>query len=184
MKRNITTYIFLSVFVALMISAIIPYPLFSGNTNISSKHTESVNSFWESEEQNLSSNSSKIINLSWSNIDSLLDKSQTYTIFDVLTQTSFEIMRIGGKNHADVLPKNEIDKEIVLLLYENKHQCHPVLLKLNDRAFLPASFCSYPHGYQNHYCLHFVGSKTDGTNMTSQPHQKCVKQAQKATLPY
>ena len=50
----------------------------------------------------------------------------------------------------------------------------PALAKINEQTFLPASIYSYQHGYQNHYCMHFKNSKTDGTKKEDAFHQKNI----------
>lgn len=183
MKRNIITHIFFSILIALLVASLIPYPFLGKQSNVSTKHVEEINSFWESEVSNLSCDETKLLLLKWQDVDNLLDNSQIYTIFDIETKSTFEIKRVGGKNHADVCPATTLDEQTITFLYENTDKCHPVFVKLNEKAYLPASFCSYSHGYNNHFCLHFEESKTDGTCMISRKHQKCVKEAKRSSLP-
>ena len=63
---------------------------------------------------------------------------------------------------------------------------HSVLVKLNECAYLPASIAYYPHGYTTstnfltgHLCIHFAGSRMDGTKKVDNSHQKCVDYARK-----
>jgi hypothetical protein len=137
-----------------------------------------INNYFESEITNNSTEKQTILNLNWfKDIDSLLCCNKKYEVIDLNTKTIFNIVRIGGKNHADVIVYNQNDE-----IYKQEWRCHPVLVKLNENAYLPAAFISYKHGYNSHYCLHFNGSKTDGTNTADEDAQKCVKYAQKHGL--
>lgn len=167
----------------LFFSCLSPYPLFSSRTNIKEMHISEINSYWESETSNLYSNRNKILSLKWNDIDPLLELGKIYHIYDIQTKESFNLTRIGGVNHADMIPVSQEDLLTIKKLYSSHDLYNPVLLKINDQTYVPASFNARQHGYQNHFCLHFKNSKTDGTKMIDKKHQKAIFVAQKAKLP-
>jgi len=178
-----TKFISISLFVLTMVAicALFPYPIFSKHTNVNSKQMSAINNYFETEITNEKEESPKLLNLNWQNqIDYLIDFETPYEVIDTKSQDKFFIIRIGGKNHADVVAYTTDDEMTIKKLYKQNWTCHPVLVKLNEKAYLPAAFYAYSHGYESHYCLHFKGSKTSGTRVTDDIAQYCVKKAKKS----
>ena len=183
MKKFVVQLAFSVFFVTMLVACLVPFPISSSCTNIRASHVQQINDFWESEIKNIHQENATLLGLKWKAISPLLSLEKKLCIYDIKSQTYFFIKRIGGKNHADVVPYSSDDEETISTLYNNEKCCHPVFVKLGETSFLPASFSSLRRGYQNHFCLHFLGSKTDGTSLPSRPHQNAVKQAQKSRLP-
>ena len=182
MKKNIIIISFVSFFLIMAVSCLLPYPIMSNYANISTFQIEKINDFWENELKNECQNKSTLIKLSWKDLSPLLPVGEKLCIYDIENENYFNVKRIGGRNHADVVPLNDEDEKIITSFGQNK-KCYPVFVKLNSQAFAPASFSSYRHGYQSHFCLHFLGSKTDGTNLPSKMHQSAIKKAQNSPIP-
>lgn len=185
MHKNLIIYIFGFVFSVGIFSSLLPYPILSNYTNITAKQSHEINVYQETETQNFTNASNTMLDLSWQEgIDSLFSFDTPYQIIDITTEESFFIQRIGGKNHADVVADSEEDAETIKTIYKEntKFSIYPILLKLNEQAYIPASFSPYLHGFgnnqsQGHFCMHFKDSKTDSTNTIDFLQQKTVKEA-------
>lgn len=188
MKQTTLIYIMIFLLVSAIFSCLLPYPIFSNYNNITEKNAYDINNYNEIEMQSSSTQNATILDLQWSNeIDLLLPINREFEIIDIETEESFQVIRIGGKNHADVEPKNQEDLEAMREIYHNGWSWtrRPVLVQLNENAFLPASLAGYPHGYTEnntdltgHFCLHFKNSKTHGTNRIDDEHQKQISHAE------
>lgn len=185
MQKSMVLYIFIFLLAVGIISAILPYPIFSNYTNLTSQNMFEINNYHETEMQNQTNNPCRILKLSWQEgIDTLLEKDVNYEIIDLQTLESFSIIRISGINHADVIPASTQDFQTINEIYEQSDRSrYAVLVKLNENTFLPASFCPYLHGFakdkttNGHFCLHFKDSKTHGTNKLDDLHQKMVEKS-------
>lgn len=156
------------ILVVAIFSSILPYPIFSNYTNINAKEATEINNYHECEIKNETDDSIKILSFEWEDIIHLLPSK--FEIIDLESEISMQGTFLGGTNHADI----KLDENIYLPSWE----CHPVLVKLTESAYLPASLLAYPHGFENHLCLHFEGSKTHGTRKVDSTHQTCIKKAQ------
>lgn len=188
MKKVFFVIIFL--LVVGLFEAILPYPVFSSTTNLTHSDEFQINNFYESEFTNLDTLSPKILTLSQNEVVHFLDEE--FLIFDLESGQSFSAIRIGGKNHADIEVTDDEStffvKEICNGNFSQKRR--PVLVKISETAYVPASVVLYPHGYalnnklNGHMCLHFLNSKTDGTQKEDYFHQKAVKCAEKLGKKY
>ncbi len=167
MQKSLFNCVFFLLVMAFF-SSILPYPIFSNYTNISAKEATEINNYHECEIKNETDNSIKILSLEWKDILHLLPLN--FEIIDLESEQTLQATLLGGTNHADI----QLDENI----YSLSWQRHPVLIKLTESAYLPASLASYPHGFERHYCLHFKGSKTHGTREEDPAHQSCIKKAQ------
>lgn len=186
MRKSFLLYVIVFIFVVGSFSAILPYPIFSNYTNVTEKNIFDINNYFESEYENTQTHLNKILNLDWSGIDCLIHNDSMFEIVDIDSEQNFFVKRIGGTNHADIIPASQNDLEIISTIYDISWQRHPVLVKLNDYTYAPASLASYPHGFEEnnkimngHLCLHFKNSKAHGTNRIDDEHQKCVSIAKK-----
>ena len=177
-------YIISFILISTTFSAIFPYPIFSNHTNITEKVAYEINNYYESEISNFASQEVKLLPLNFSIMSSLIQLYDVFEVFDIETENSFTAVRIGGMNHLDI---QAIDQQNHSALYEIcgenwSWSRRPVLVRLNDSTFVPASISCYPHGYSNnssingHICLHFYDSKTDGTHEEDSEHKVCRKQ--------
>ena len=176
----LTTFIFL----VPLFSMLMPYPIFSASTNLTENSISKINDYVEIESSNLDTNTISILKIKWKNgINNIFEKESEYEIFDLTTAQSFNIKRVGGKNHADIVPATDTDYEIMKEIYSPwNFSRKPMLLRINSHTFIPASLYTYPHGYTTdetsilgHFCLYFYGSTTDKTNSHDSKHDKTVK---------
>ncbi|MDE6583077.1 MAG: hypothetical protein K2K31_00285 [Clostridia bacterium] len=179
-------YVMVFVVAMAMFSMILPYPVLSNQTNLTKQQVFEINNHFETELQNTSNQSPKILDLDWHYIDSILSLDSEFAIIDLTTEASFYVQRTGGTNHADIEVQNKDNSEILSNICQDfSWERRPVLVVLNDNAYLPASLCIYPHGFSEnnimngHLCLHFKNSKTHGTNKIDEKHQKTIKNAEK-----
>ncbi len=173
--KNLLFKCMIFVFISLGFSALFPYPIFSSHTNITSKQATQINNYLECEMKNQTNFQTKILSLDWNEIQYILPSQ--FEIIDLENENLFHAEFLGGINHADIKPLD--DKEANL-----KQEIRPVLVKLSENAYLPASLFAYPHGFESHICLHFKNSKTHGTNKIDQTHQKTIKNATKLGAKY
>lgn len=181
MQRATLIYLTVILIAILTFSAILPYPVFSPYTNITSQDAYEINNYFETEISNSSSQKDKLLDVDWfSCINYLLPLDIEIELVDINSNTTLLAKRIGGTNHADI----EFDEENLQTLKSLKENWswtrRPMLLKLNENTYLPASLACYPHGYCDqsklgHFCLHFKNSKTHGTNRIDLKHQKNIE---------
>ena len=106
------------------------------------------------------------------------------TVIDINSGISYEVLRVGGYNHADVEPIDSYNTSIMHNIYSNQWQWtrRPVWVKIKDR-YIAASINGYPHAYDyitgndmtGHTCIHFYKSRTHGTNNWDPEHRECVE---------
>ena len=173
-----------------MFGALLPYPIFSSTTNITHSDEFQINNFYESEFTNLDTLSPKILPLPHKEVVHFLDEE--FQILDLESGLCFSATRIGGKNHADIETTDTESAFVVKKICggEFSQTRRPVLVKITETAYVPASIVLYPHGYTCNgtlggpLCLHFLNSKTDGTKQEDFFHQQAVKKAEKLGKKY
>ena len=185
MKQSTLIYVMIFLLISALFACILPYPIFSNYNNITEKNAFDINNYKEIELSNSTDQPSSILDLEWfEEIECLLPLDSEFEVIDLNTEQTISVVRTGGKNHADIEPKEEKDYEILQDIYQKNWTWNrrPVLVKINDFSYLPASLAGYPHGYSNtnntgHFCLHFKNSKMHGTNRIDDQHQKNVNYA-------
>lgn len=175
MKRTIFCFPVVLILIFILFCTLMPYPVMSDTTNLNKSQLFQINTTNETELKNISDSKFNVLNESWNkSIDYILSYYTPYEIFDLDSEQSFFLTRIGGENHADMIATTKEDEFFISNHYKEKHYV-PVAVKLNEQTYIPACFCPYAHGYQNHYCLHFKNSKTDGTQKKDNIYQNVVK---------
>ncbi len=173
--------------VAGMFSSIFPYPIFSNHTNITESNAYEINNHNETEISAQTKEESQLLPLKFEVVNALIPTETEFEVLDLKANFIFTAKRTGGVNHIDLEPTNEENAEILFEMLDSNYtwKRHPVLVKLNEMAYIPASLAGYPHGYhkidnglQGHFCLHFYNSKTNGTNEIDFQHQRCVNYAE------
>ena len=106
------------------------------------------------------------------------------TVIDIETGLTYNVIRVGGYNHADVEPIDWYNTAIMYSIYDNTWQWtrRPVWVKIKDR-YIAGSINGYPHAYDyisgndmtGHTCIHFYKSRTHGTNNWDPEHRECVE---------
>jgi len=177
----------ISFFLAMSIFAsIMPYPVFSNFTNINETNAYEINNHYESELRSKMNLEQQIIPLDFNAVSPIIDGE--FQVYDLKTEISFTAKRTGGELHMDIEPINEKNAKLLKEICgeDPTLERRPILIKISEYAFIPASMTAYPHGYTKisngllgHICVHFKGSKMDGTNQEDSKHQKAVDEAQK-----
>ena len=123
-------------------------------------------------------------------VASVFDRGDKAVLTDVKTGLSFEIQRTGGYNHADAQPLTAQDTKIMYRIYGYSWQWtrRPVWITVDGRTYA-ASMNGMPHGetdvitgndFEGCFCIHFLNSRTHGTDRVDSAHQNCVQEAYKA----
>ena len=185
MKKNISLLILIFIISSSLLCAIVPFPLFSSHTNLTEANVYEINNFHETELSKSYSQTPLLLDLEWNKgLSNLVEIGSSFEVIDTKSDTSFFVTRTGGKNHADVEPSTNTDTQEFIYFQDCSWARRPVLVKLNETTYAPASLAFYPHGFKSldtglngHLCLHFLGSKTDETNTTDFYHQKAIQKA-------
>ncbi len=108
------------------------------------------------------------------------------TIIDVATGLSLEVKRRGGHNHADVEPLTSADTAVLKRIYGGAWSWtrRAVIVVAGGRR-IAGSINGQPHGgqtisdngFNGHFCLHFLGSRTHASNALDADHQRMVQAA-------
>jgi hypothetical protein len=121
----------------------------------------------------------------WKDGDSFFSRDTVATITDVRTGKSWKMKRTGGTNHADSEPLTAEDTAIMKSVVGSwTWDRRPVLVTVNGQTSA-ASMHFMPHAYTRvsgnnfpgHICIHFLNSRTHGTNKVDAAHQAAVKEA-------
>lgn len=127
--------------------------------------------------------------LKWFGNENTIPKGATVSIKDVYTGKTFQAVRWSGANHMDTEPASKEDTATMKSIYGGSWSWtrRPILVKYNGHVYA-ASMNGMPHGtstisngFDGHFCIHFTGSKTHGTDKVDSDHQSCVQTAQKYT---
>lgn len=119
-------------------------------------------------------------------VNEYFEKYTTAQVIDVDTLITYTVKRVGGYNHADVEPISVEDTAKMYSIYDNEWSWvrRAVWIKYGDR-YIAASINGYPHSYDlvedndmtGHTCIHFLMSRTHGTNRVDEAHQAAVEKA-------
>lgn len=129
--------------------------------------------------------------LNWFNGgNTAIPKGASFTIKDVASGKTFKAKRWSGGNHMDVEPLTTEDSEKMKDIYGGKWSWRrrAILIQYNGHVYA-ASMNGMGHGddtisdnnLKGHFCIHFEGSKTHGTDKVDSEHQNMVGKASKAT---
>lgn len=114
--------------------------------------------------------------------DGIFSVGQTAQVIDVETNKTLTAYRRGGKNHVDWEPATEADTETLKSLYgEYSWDRRAVVVNIGGELFA-ASINGMPHGKESikdngvsgHLCMHFLNSKTHGSQRIDPAHQDAV----------
>jgi len=108
------------------------------------------------------------------------------TVIDVETGIKFNVIMVGGHNHADVEPATKSDTAKLKKIYggEWSWSRRAVVVKISGK-WIAASINGMPHGYETvsgngmdgQVCIHFLNSKTHVRNLPDADHQAMVRKA-------
>lgn len=121
-----------------------------------------------------------------SDIQEIFAVGSTAKVIDVATGKSFSIKRKGGLYHADCETLSTSDTKTMLAVYggEWSWDRRAIWVVING-VYYAASMNGMGHGeetvlsnnLEGHFCIHFLNSRTHGTNKVCPLHQACVKAA-------
>lgn len=122
----------------------------------------------------------------WPEVHNAFARHSTATVIDVETGLSFTVRRYGGFNHADVEPLTLADRNTMFRIYGNQWSWNrrPVVVIINGER-IAGSMNGMPHAGQSilnnnfngHFCIHFLDSRTHGSNIVDRNHQNAVQRA-------
>ena len=139
----------------------------------------------------VSSTSLKTEVLDWykDNVSKVIPKGARFTVKDVATGKTFEMVRWSGGDHMDAEPRREKDSNIIKDIYGGSYSWRrrAILIKYNGHVYA-ASMNGMPHGtttvdneFDGHLCIHFKNSKTHESDVVDPDHQNAVNKAAKYT---
>ncbi len=122
----------------------------------------------------------------WSEVHKLLTVGQTYTITDYNSVTTFSMIYVSGKNHAEMECPDAINSGIYKGLFGDEYNFskRSVLITVGSRR-IAASLQGWPHGEDSiaengmdgHACLFFEGSLSDVGALPDAEHMELVQKA-------
>lgn len=130
----------------------------------------------------------KVVLADWyeSNIQKIYSVGTNATVIDVDTGISFSVRRKGGIKHADTETLSKTDTQKMLKAYGGEWSWdRRAIWLVIDGVYYAASMNGMGHGeetslsndLEGHFCIHFLNSRTHGTNKVCPLHQACVKKA-------
>ncbi len=123
----------------------------------------------------------------WNLINGMFPMKSTVTIQDFDTGRQFKIYHLFGTNHADCEPLTAEDSRIMKSCFGGQWswERRAAIVWLNGRP-VACSMAGMPHGtsqdiygndFDGHFDLHFLNSRTHGTNRVDGEHQAMVRKA-------
>lgn len=152
--------------------------LYNGNASNTSQSSSSA------------STSPKTESLDWfKSGNSAIPRGAVFTVKDVATGKTFQVRRWAGSSHCDSEPLTSTDTATMKAIYGGSWSWtrRAILVSYNGHVYA-ASMNGMPHGtstrdnnFNGHFCIHFTGSKTHGTDRVDEDHQAAVQKALKST---
>lgn len=122
----------------------------------------------------------------WPEVNSLFPYGEIARVTDVVTGRSFRIRRFYGHQHADVEPLTRQDAQVLKEIYGGhwSWERRAIVLEIRGRYFA-ASMNGQPHGqgavsangFDGHFCIHLLGSRTHGTRRFDFEHHRRIMEA-------
>lgn len=123
------------------------------------------------------------------NVSKVIPKGARFTVKDIGTGKTFEMVRWSGGDHMDAEPRTDEDAATIKAIYGGSYSWRrrPILIKYNGHVYA-ASMNGMPHGtttidndFDGHLCIHFKNSRTHETDVVDPDHQNAVEKASKYT---
>ncbi|MDD4110660.1 MAG: hypothetical protein PHS54_03815 [Clostridia bacterium] len=197
MKSKIYYFVVILLF-ASFLACVFPFPLHkTGYESLSKKEQALYNDAYELEQNyhndlnnynEVKEEIPEVVNLNWFDVVNTLFTKYTLIaeVIDVNTKKSYLVKRVGGYNHVDVQPINATNTAIMKSIYGGVWSWvrRPVWVNING-SYVAASINGMPHGFtlidgnnmDGHTCIHFLMSRTHGTNRVDEAHQAAVAEA-------
>lgn len=129
--------------------------------------------------------------LDWSEIQKIFPKGTIAQVTDIATGLSWREVRYGGDNHADCQPLTAMDTAVLKQVFggEWSWDRRAVFVTI-DGVNYAAAINGMPHegssiddnNFEGHHCMHFVNSRTHGTNEVDEKSQEAIKMAASVML--
>lgn len=129
----------------------------------------------------------------WSGGATAFPVGKQATVVDVRSGLRFTVKRWGGVNHADVEPLTAADSAIMKKAYggEWSWERRPIWVIVGGRV-IAASMNGMPHmgysildnGFDGHFCIHMLNSRTHGSNRIDEGHQAAVTESYNKRLSF
>lgn len=121
----------------------------------------------------------------WTDASKVFGLYEKAMVTDVETGKSFWVQRRGGSKHADSQPLTTKDTAIMKQIYGGEWSwARRAIVVAVDNQNLAASMNGMPHGdgaldngFPGHFCIHFLNSRTHGTDNLDPQHQAMVQKA-------
>ncbi len=119
----------------------------------------------------------------WSSANSIFPRGSIAKVTHIDSNLVFYAYRHGGTLHADVEPLTAADTAIMRRIYGSfSWDREAVIVEINGKK-MAGSMNGMPHGnytitnnnYRGHFCIHFLNSRTHGTNRIDAEHQATLK---------
>ena len=123
------------------------------------------------------------------NVSRVIPKGARFTVKDVSTGRTFEMVRWSGGDHMDAEPRTDKDAATIKAIYGGSYSWRrrAILIKYDGHVYA-ASMNGMPHGtttinndFDGHLCIHFKNSKTHESDVVDPDHQNAVDKASKYT---
>ncbi len=122
----------------------------------------------------------------WTVVDGAFPRKTKATVTDIDTGITFQVYRYGGTNHVDAEPVTAADTAKMKAVYGGQWSWsrRAVMVSVNGRVFA-GSMNGMPHGgqdilnnnFEGQFCIHFLNSRTHGTNRVDEAHQAAIRKA-------
>jgi len=122
----------------------------------------------------------------WSVVNYAFPRGAVATVTDVDSGITYQVKRTGGSKHADCQPLTAADTAKMKKAHGGSWSWtrRAIVVSYNGRNFAASQNCM-PHGNQSiynndfpgHFCIHFLNSRTHGTDRLDGAHQAMVRKA-------
>lgn len=122
--------------------------------------------------------------IEWSDVNKLAPRGSTFTVKDFYTGKTYKVYRMGGNKHMDVETVTKSDTATMKATLGGKWTWvrRPLLCRIGGKWYA-ASLYGEPHGQQTisnnnmdgQVCIHFLNSRTHGSNIKDPDHQRCIQ---------
>lgn len=112
----------------------------------------------------------------WTNVKDIFVVDNTAKIIDLNTSKTFHLKRVGGENHAIVMPATQNDKNIFLEVFGGQYNWskRPVLVEISNTN-VAASLSGDMRDDKT--SLYFTGSTSDIANIIDVEHRRTILRA-------
>ena len=187
MQKKLAFYVIISLLACGFFLTLLPYPTFYvGHYNLSNNDIARIHNKKEEENYEILENADSIAfcKLDWNDcVTALMPYDKPLNIIDVKSGTQFQICRVGGSLHADIIPASEEDSTKIDNIFgvDQENEKRAMIIEIQPNIWSASSMCGKAHIHQDnsssHYCLHFVGSKAHTTKLSDVSHQKAIAYA-------